>query len=194
MRLVEKGSTLLVSGPVESDEHGFSVQRLAELGVAGSVQTIAQNELLVLGDEQYPLRFRQLKQQRLFKFVEKEGRTSFTLQKGAGKIFWTSLPIELAEESDGLAAWYDRALRDAGVEQRLPSTVRDESSLRLVTEYGRHALVACISETGQEIQMSLSDILRSNRRGEKVSVTIPAQRSAALFIDKRSGTIISQLE
>ncbi|MFY9937755.1 MAG: hypothetical protein WAK33_12825, partial [Silvibacterium sp.] len=118
MKYVEGGGTLLVSGPVQRNEHWQFVDRLGALGVKARVETLAvrQSELK-LGDEppiqvSFPTLVQQLPIE-VMRFAD--GKSVETITHGSGHILWAQDPVEFSEDYEPTAALYRYALKFAGV-------------------------------------------------------------------------------
>jgi hypothetical protein len=193
LKFVEAGSTLLISGPIEHDEHWLPVARVALLGITATVQAVVQNELPVIGDKTYPTRFRQLKIQRLFKLVDTNGRSIITIPWGKGNVFWSTLPLENAEEIDPLVAFYELGVGAAEISSGFPKPFRDETTLYLTSEFANHVMLVGVSETSWPTRTDISNILHGSKTSRSFTIEVPPQRTGILFIDRRSGEIVSHL-
>jgi Cellulase (glycosyl hydrolase family 5) len=99
MRYVEGGGNLLVTGPVERDEHWQVVHRAAELGLSGQAEPLVyHNAGLQLPERSIPLVFGQQQQNWLDSLRFQDGSTFKDIPHGKGHIFWTAYPIELSED------------------------------------------------------------------------------------------------
>jgi hypothetical protein len=127
---VAKGGTLLVTGPVNRDEHWVEVDRMSPLGLTAEVGPLAvRGSELILGAKAYALGFPADVQQssaETMRFLTpasklagdpdfSEGKTVEVLLCGSGKILWTADPVEFAEGYEATAAVYRWALDVAAV-------------------------------------------------------------------------------
>jgi hypothetical protein len=107
LRYVEQGGNLLVTGPVERDEHWQLVHRLAALGVAGHAEPLVyQNAELRLGERRISLDFGQQQQNWLDSVHFDDGSTLKEMVHGKGRIYWSAYPVEFAEELQSASDLY----------------------------------------------------------------------------------------
>ena len=115
---VERGGTLLVTGPVDRDEHWQPVDRFSQLGVKaevvplavrGASLTLPDGKTLALG---FPA---DVQQSATWTARFADGKSVEVIPHGSGKILWTADPVEFAEGYKATAALYRWALREAGV-------------------------------------------------------------------------------
>ncbi len=122
---VERGTTLVVSGPFDEDEHWLPTGRMARLGIDSAVRPVAQEEVASLEAATFRLTYRGEMMQRVEKAVPSGAQPGLVqrLAVGKGRIIWTPLPIELAEEETQTARFYRHALSLAGVEPLANATI-----------------------------------------------------------------------
>jgi len=121
---VEQGSTMLVTGPFDDDEHWIPTGRMKALGLAVETRPVMPEETLAADGVPLVLRYRGEKMQRVDTGVwPGDGAVGIvTLPIGAGRLLWTPLPVELAEEVDPTAAVYRAAMKAAGLEPAVTSS------------------------------------------------------------------------
>ncbi len=182
LALVEQGSTLLVTGPVDADEHWLPVPRIGALGVDHRIRPVAQEEFLAIDGSTYRLSYRDNKIQRVEKGVETGTGTSGgdssipsirILPCSKGRILWSPLPVELAESIDPLAALYRFALVQAGVAPTFTAEPPDPSILILPLHYEKMSIYTFISENDKETGVKVVDA----RSGKVLEVVVPAGRT-----------------
>ena len=97
LNYVDAGGSLLVTGPVDRDEHWQVVHRMTELGVASHVEPLTYHNAAVrLGEHLIDLAYDEQAQNWLNSLHFDDGSTFKEIAHGKGKIFWTSYPVELA--------------------------------------------------------------------------------------------------
>ena len=99
---VEKGASLLVTGPIESDEYWRDTPRLQQFGITSKIQPVSQQEFVEFpeGSNMY-LRFAGDGIQKLDCSVTEE-RSELAMQivsHGSGKIYLYPLPIDMTTQS-----------------------------------------------------------------------------------------------
>ncbi|HZY09515.1 MAG TPA: hypothetical protein VFF29_00020, partial [Bacteroidota bacterium] len=191
LALVEQGSTLLITGVFDDDEHWIPRDRLKKLGIEASVRPVAQHEILVIDGKEYELNYRGEKIQRIEKAVVRNNSSGniFTFSYGRGAIIWSPLPVELAEDIDPTAALYTNVLKQAKCSPVFTIEKINPSVLILPLIFDETALYTFVSECDRDVQVKLIH-LESNTM---IEVNVPAQRTAIIFLDRRDGKIISRM-
>jgi hypothetical protein len=107
LRYVEQGGNLLITGPVERDEHWQIVDRMDALGIAGHAEPLVyHNAELMLGQRRLSLDFGQQQQNWLDSVAFDDGSTLKEIVHGKGRIYWCAYPIELAEQLQSTSDLY----------------------------------------------------------------------------------------
>ncbi len=188
--LAEGGATLLVTGPIDFDEHWLNVPRLTRFGIHADLRPVGQAEDLRLDESTLRLSYRGEKMQRLEKSLVRGTAVSqvLTLPLGSGRLIWAPLPVELAEQVEPTVALYRYALAQAGVAPLF--TVEDDDPGLLIyrAPYRDAVLYALVSEVD-----SLKTVrLRDNQTRTPVTLQLPAGRAAIVLIGRRDGRIIAR--
>ena len=203
MDYVEHGGLLLVTGPVNRDEHWQPVDRLTPLGIKADVQPlIVRGSLpLTLSGSDYALSFPAEVQQST---VEKmripftEGHappagtsyeSSLTGAKhGAGKILWAADPVEFSEGYEAVAALYRWALNEAGVKAAFREVhPLAQSTLAFPTVLDDAVLYSFSNESASPSLVDLVDAIT----GARIQFVIPPQHGAALLLDLQGHVLAS---
>jgi len=187
--LVKGGSTLLLSGPIDSDEHLLPVERLRTLGIEASPKPIAQEEPLIIDGKESSLSYRNLKFQRLEKNVAGPKPEVLSRIHGKGSILWSPLPVENADNIEPTVAWYEFGLRKAGVQPAVSVDPHPPGLLVLPTVFEGSLMITCVSESDHDI----NTMLKLRESGASIMLTVPAQRTVILFADRKTGAIESRL-
>lgn len=191
LALVERGSTLLITGVIDTDDHWLPVERLKQLGVETSIAAVAEEEILTIDGVEYQLSFRGDKIQRIEKSVVKGNARQeiHIIPHGKGNIIWSPLPVELAESPEPTRTLYQFGLKHANLESIFSVEKSHSSILVLPTMYNDAILCTIVSESSQDEKI----IIHYSETNTPINVTIPAQRSVILFISRKNGSIISSL-
>ena len=190
MAYVAQGGTLLVTGPVNRDEHWQPVDRMKPLGVKATVVPLAVrgSELTLPNGRHFQLGFpADVQQSATWTMRFASGKTVEIVRHGKGKILWTADPVEFAEGYRAAAALYQWALGEAGV----------KAPFRQVTPLA-HAVLAYPTElTDAELYSFSNESLDPQtvnfvdaRTGAHVHFTMPAQAGAALLLGPQ-GQVLS---
>jgi hypothetical protein len=191
LALTRKGSTVLISGPIDNDDHWLPVNRSGGFGIASESRPVSQAEFISIDGTEYRLAYRGDKLQRLEKAVDgKPGlQKVLMISMSAGKMIWSPLPVELSEEIEPTAALYTYALTQAGCSPVFSLMRKDPSVLVIATVYASTVLYTFVSENDRDTKIELTD----GESGAQISVDVAAQRTNMLFIDRKDGRIISRL-
>lgn len=190
MSYVAKGGTLLVTGPVNDDEHWQPVDRSLPLGVKETVFPLAvrQSELTLPDGKTYPLSFpADVQQSATWTSRFADGKSVEVIQHASGRILWTADPVEFSEGYTATAALYRWALGEAGV----------KPAFREVTPLSAGVLAYPTVLTDAEIYSFSNESLNSETvdivdalTGAHIDFTMPAQAGAALLLS-RDGKVLS---
>jgi hypothetical protein len=187
----QDGATLLVTGPIDFDEHWLPVPRLERFGLRTDIAAVANEEDLELGDTTFRVSFRDLKVQRLEKAAV-DGETGprvATLPIGRGRLIWSPLPVELAVQEEPTAALYRYALDHASV-QPVFSLEPDDPGVLVYPAVHRDAvLYALVSELAHPQAVKLRDRVS----GSSVEATLPAG-GASLLLFGRDGQLLGKYD
>lgn len=191
LKYVEGGGTLLVSGPVERNEHWQLVDRLGALGVKARVETLAvrQSELKVEGEPAVEVSFPTTVQQlpiEVLRFAD--GKSVETIAHGAGRILWERDPVEFAEDYDPAATLYRYALKVAGVAPALREIAPlSPGVLAFPTVLDDAVLYSFSNESLDEQDVNIEDAVTHAH----MNFMLPAQRGAAILLRKKDGAVLS---
>ena len=190
MDYVAKGGTLLVTGPVDRDEHWQPVDRLSALGVKATVFPLAvrQSELTLPDGKTYPLSFPAgVQQSATWTMRFADGKSVEVIAHGSGRILWTADPVEFSEGYSTVAALYRWALQQAGVRPVFREvTPLSAGVLAFPTVLTDGEIYSFSNESLDAQTVDLVDALT----GAHIRFTMQPQRGAALLLN-RQGTVLS---
>ena len=191
MDYVSRGGILLITGPVNRDEHWQPVDRMTPLGVQAEIGPLVVRgaDLTLPGGARYGLGFPAIVQQSetlTMRFAD--GKSVEVIPHGSGKILWTADPVEFAEGYDAAAAAYRWALQQAGVQptfqERSPMSPQ---VLAFATKLEDAELYSFSNESTENQQIDLVD----DRTHAQISFTMEPQRGAALLLDLHGHALAS---
>jgi hypothetical protein len=190
MKYVDSGGNLLITGPVDRDEHWQNRHRAAELGVTSTVEPlIYHNASLRLGDHNVSLGFGQQQQNWLDSLRFEDGATFREIPHGKGRIFWAAYPIELSENSEAAAECY------AFVTSRLNITpmFRTQSAippgvLVFPTALADSILYIFVSDSANDTMLKISDL----ETGLPLSISLSAEHAAIAVIGKKEKKLLAK--
>ena len=187
MAAVEQGSTLLVTGIIDANEHWLPVERSRALGVPASSRPIAGQESAMIAGTTYRLGYRGDRLERVeAAFVAGESPAAVhRVVRGKGTILWMPLPVELSDSSDATIALYRAATAEAGLKPVIVVESADGSVCVGAITYADAVLIALASESGEDQNVSVS-----LPGGAATPVRLPAGRAMLLLVDRKSGAVV----
>ena len=189
MTAVEKGSTLLVTGIIDADEHWRPVERTKALGLRASSRPVAGQEPAVIAGTTWRLGYRGDRLERVeTALVAGESPASVhRFVRGKGTILWMPLPVELSDSPVATVALYRAAIAAAGVAPTMVVEAADGSVSVGAITYADAVLVALASESSAD-----QDVTVSLPGGTATPVRLPAGRAMLLLVDRKSGKVVGR--
>jgi len=188
LKFAREGSTVVISGPFDADEHRLPIDRSARLGIKASVRPVTEEEPVDIGGRTVVARYRNLKIQRLEKSILDAGAQVVVRNIGKGRIIWSPLPLESADNIEPTVAFYQFALRAANVSSPCSCSTGTPSIAVLPLVFKNAVLYTFISETDRDVATTLTH----RASGTTINVTVPAQRTVLLFVERATGRIIDR--
>ncbi len=187
---VEKGGTLLVTGPVNRDEHWMEVDRSSPLGVKAEVMPLAvRGSEIDLGGKTWTMGFPADVQQSSAETMRFSNKNTLELiPHGTGKILWAADPVEFADGYDSTAALYRWALEQAGIKTVFKEVAPLSNAVLAFPTILDNAEIYCFSnESMNSENVDIVDTLT----GAHIRFTMQAQRGAALLVDRQGKMLAS---
>ena len=185
-----RGATIIISGVLDADEYGMShASRYQNIfGRAAETRSVSESEPILIGDREYLVRYEGEKIQRIEKAVAKTQPPVQVIvqERGAGRFVWSPLPLEAGNSMDAIVAFYRFGLTHAGLAPSFTVSPDDPSLLVLPTIFEKHVLYTLVSETDRDLSVNLGQ----RRTGPRLSVTVPAGRTAFVLQDRETGKLI----
>lgn len=185
------GGTLLVTGPVDRDEHWQPVNRAAELGVMATVAPLAVrgSELTLPNGNTYSLGFpASVQQAATWTMRFADGKSVEMVPHGKGRILWAADPVEFAEGYTAVAALYRWALEEAGVKPTFREVERlSPAVLAFPTVLDDAEIYSFSNESLDPQTVNIVDALT----GAHIHFKMQAQRGAVLLLDRKGVTLSS---
>lgn len=176
--LAEAGATLLVTGPIDADEHWLPAPRLARFGIEAAIGPVAQEEQLEIDGGTYDVSFRGDDLQRVEKATV-PGRAPARVHAfplGDGALVWSPLPVELAHQVETTVALYRFALSRAGVEPLFQLSDPAPGVLVYPAQFRNALLLGVVSELGHRTTVTIDA-----RGSEPTTVTLAPGRATMLL-------------
>jgi Cellulase (glycosyl hydrolase family 5) len=188
---VTRGGTLLVTGPVNRDEHWMEVDRIGPLGVKADVvpEAVRGSATILPGGRGLAYGFPAEVQQSSAETMRfADGKSVEVIRRGSGKILWVADPVEFAEGYEAAAALYRWALDQAGVKAAFREVAPlSPDVLAFPTVLDDAELYSFSNESLHAEAVDVVDALT----GAHIRFTMEGQRGAALLLS-RQGAVLSR--
>ncbi|MFP5237493.1 MAG: hypothetical protein ACLGSD_16470 [Acidobacteriota bacterium] len=192
---VDAGGHLLITGPVEYDEHWQPVDRLSALGVHAQTVTldVRRSSMAIPGEAtpvaiSYPSEV-QTAPTDILRFADGAGVE--TIRRGKGMILWASDPVELAEGYEAAARVYSYAMTQVGIAPAFRQIKPlSPGVLAFATVLKDAVLYSFSSEQFAPEQIDIEDAVTHGR----IQFTLPAQRGAVVLLDRETGKTLAEYE
>lgn len=190
LKYVEGGGNLLITGPVDRDEHWQIIRRARALGLAADVGPVVyHNAEIRLGDRTIPLAFDRQPQTWLDALRFDDGATLKEVQRGKGRIFWAAYPVELAEDLQSAADLYDYiAERVNLIPMFSTQTPLPAGVLVFPTELADSILYVFVSDSVDDAAINIRDRLT----GTQMAFMLPAEHAAMAVVGKKEKRIVAE--
>ena len=186
---IGRGATVVLSGALDLDglpASKFSTQPVKNVPVA-------ESEIITINGQEYRVRYEGEKMQRLEKAVDRSSSGQpvqpFNVPYDTGRLVWSPLPLELGDSMGALAAFYNFALSATRISPIFAVTPQTPDVLILPSLFRDVVLYAFVSETDRDTQMQVTHL----ESRTPFSVSVPAQRTAMILLERKTGKIIGRM-
>ncbi len=189
LRYVDSGGNLLITGPVERDEHWQRIDRAHELGVAAHAEPLTyHNAELQIGGRSVPLFFGQQQQNWLSSLVFDDGATFKEISHGKGRIFWASYPVELAEDLQSTTELYAYV---AGRLNLLPAfqsqSPLPHGILIFPMAFADSVVYVMASDSAEDAKIAIQDRVT----GARIALTLNAEHAAVVVVGREAKKVVA---
>jgi hypothetical protein len=190
LQYLDDGGNLLITGPVDRDEHWQVLPRAQELGLQGHVEPLTyHNATVLIGDRLLPLAFAQPEQNWLESLRFADGSTLKEIPRGKGHIFWASYPVELAESLQPTAELYTYVGRRLNIVPMFSSrSPIPPGVLVFPTALADSVVYVLVSDSVTDSAISVRD----QTTGVPLSFSLPAEHAAIAVVGKREKRIVAK--
>ncbi len=194
LQYANDGGNLLITGPVDYNEHWQHTGRAAQLKLEARSEPLTyHNARLQLNERVLTLSFDTQKQTWLDALHFSDGSTLKEIPYGAGRIFWAAYPVELAEGTQPAADLYAYVAGRVGVAplfELLPDVQSSLSPGVLIYPIvlDDSVLYVMISDAAQDSKIDLRDKLT----GARLSLMLSSQHAAIAVIGKHEKNIVAK--
>jgi hypothetical protein len=190
LKYADDGGNLLITGPVDRDEHWHLVSRIAALIVDAQVEPLMFHAaVLSAGGLKIPVSFDQQKQNLVESLRFRDGSTLKEISRGKGRIFWAAYPLEMAEGTDAAAALYSYVAGRVGA----------AATYDLLGQVSPGVLIFPIVLQGSVLYIMASESmedsaidLRDRATGTSVKLKLASQRAAMVVVSKKSRAVVAK--
>jgi len=183
----QRGAVVAISGPITKNEYGISTGTRPDMWLYTRVRPVAASETITINGREYLVRYEGEKLQRLEKGWLAPPVFPLVNVLGAGKLVWSPLPLELGDSMPALVAFYKMALSHARISPLFSAVPSTPAVLILPSVFRDVVLYTFVSETGRDTRMQVTHLESRTR----FNVMVPAQRTAMVLIDRKTGKVIS---
>lgn len=190
LKYVEAGGNLLITGPVNRDEHWQIVDRTSAVEAHAHVEPLTYHTAeLRLPDHSLWLSFGQLQQNWLDSLRFDDGTTYKEVPHGKGRIFWLSYPIELAEDLDSSVDLYSYVVKRVGIPTMFSSkSAIPPGVLVYPTVLADSIVYVMVSDSGEDTAIHIRD----ESTGVQLSLLLRREHAAIAVIDKKQKKIVAE--
>jgi hypothetical protein len=190
LQYVDQGGNLLVTGPVDRDEHWHAVRRASALGIVGYVEPLVyHNAELKLGDHRISLVFGQQQQNWLESLRFEDGATLKEIPHGKGRIYWSAYPVELAEDLESVADLYNYVAGRLNIAPPFtPLAPIPAGVLVFPTVLSDSILYVIVSDSDQDAVINIHD----RTTDAPLTFRLPAQHAAIAVIGRKERRLVAK--
>jgi hypothetical protein len=190
LKYVEAGGNLLITGPVDRDQHWQDQHRMQQLGIAAHVEPLVyHNSQMRLGDRTIRLAFGQEQQNWLHSLRFDDESTFKENQHGKGRIFWTSDPIELSENLQSTADCYKFVADRLNIAPMFRAASELPWGILIFpTSLADSMLYVIVSDSSDSAKVSFVD----TTTGAPISLSLPAEHAAIAVVSKAQKRIVAK--
>ncbi len=190
LKYVDNGGTLLVSGPVDRDEHWQKVDRLSPLKLAADTEPLTyHNAAIQLNGRTIQLTYDQNAQSWLEALRFGDGSTLKEILHGKGRIFWAAYPIELAQTAIPAAELYGYLANRLEISPDFVAQIPLAPGVLIYPIQLQDAvLYVMTSEAANDEKIDIRD----RQSGVRLALTLPTQKAALVLIGTRQKAILAK--
>jgi len=189
LKYANDGGTLLITGPVDRDEHWHLQQRSAALKLNAEVEPLMfHTAVITAGGHEILLSFNQDKQNLVEALRFRDGSTLKEVPYGKGRIFWAAYPVELADGTDAAAALYNHVAGKAGITPMFEAPAISPGVLVFPIVLEDSVLYVMESESATDPKLDLRD----KSTGVRLNLQLSSQHAAIVLLGKHSHAVVAK--
>jgi hypothetical protein len=190
LKYANDGGNLLITGPVEHDEHWHTASRIAEFKLDAQTEPlVVHNATVQLGNRVQQLSFNQQDQSWLDDLRFADASTFKELSYGKGRIFWTAFPVELAEGTDAAASLYAYVAGKVGITSQYDLTAPLSPGVLVYPIVLEDSVLYVMeSDSADDANIDLRDKLTETH----LTLRLPAQHAALAVLGKQTKSVVAK--
>ena len=189
LRYVDGGGNLLITGPLDRDEHWQVVKRQEAIIPDARTEPLTFHQaFLAWKNRGLSFSFDQEKQNWLDTLHFKDGEQFRELPRGQGRIFWCAYPLELAEDLTAVTGLYSYVAETVGIAPAFVLSPLFDGVLVYLTVLDDAVFYIFVSDSADDAQIDLRDKLS----GGHLKFSLSGQHAALALLDKKSGAVIAK--
>ncbi len=190
LRYVDAGGNLLITGPVDRDEHWRIIHRAMEVGISGHVEPLVYHDAEIrLGNRATPLAFGQQQQIWLDTLRFDDGSTFKEVPHAKGRIFWAAYPVELSEDLQSTSDLYSYVAGRLNITPMFSAHIALPSGILVFpTVLADSVLYVMVSDSATDVAINIRDLAT----GVPLSLSLASQHAAIAVIGKNERKIVAK--
>jgi hypothetical protein len=193
LKYVDRGGNLLITGPVDRDEHWQRINRAAQfipgsttwpLTFHNAIQFLSVNPESII-----PLSFDQQSQTWFETAQLGDGSTSYQeIVHGKGRIIWTAWPIELAQRDEAAGEFYRYVMGELGINPLFEATALSPGIMCYPIPLENSVLYVIVSDNAETEHVELRD----RTTGAELNFLLPGEHAALALVGKKEKAVIAK--
>jgi len=190
LKYVEAGGNLLVTGPLDRDEHWQVTNRAALLGLEAQAEPVTyHNAEIHVADHAISLSFGQQAQNWIDALHFDDATTLKEIPHGKGRIFWAAYPVELADDLRSSSDLYAYVASRIGIVPPFTSnSAVPAGTLIFPSELADSMLYVMVSDSAENAAINIRDM----STGVTLAFSLPHEHAAVALIDKKQKKIVAR--
>jgi hypothetical protein len=190
LRYVNDGGNLLITGPVDRDEHWRKVPRIDNLIPDNSIEPLTfRNATTNLNGHTTELSFDQQKQYWVDTLGFRDGSSIKEVNHGKGRIIWAAYPVELAEGTAAATELYNFVLAETKLKPAYTLATPVPPGVLIYATVLQDAMMYVMSsDSAEDVNVNLRD----NKTSARLNFRLAAQHAAIALIGVQSKTVIAK--
>ncbi len=199
LKYVDAGGNLLITGPVDHNEHWQKVDRAAQLLPGAYTIPLTYHNAVVSPQDASPTaNLQRLRNSQLSFDLQAQGslealrfrETSFTeINHGKGRIFWSAEPVELAEGDQATADIYSYVAGRVGIQPQFDSaTPLSPGVMVYPIMLGDSVLYIFVSDNAENANIDLRD----KSTGVRITLNLAGEHAALALVGTKEKAVIAK--